>query len=899
MRKWMLLTLILGISILNAVTIYEIQYTTNVGEGTYPSPLSGQYVTTNGVCIGVDFNSNGYFLSMPEGGAWKSVFIYDSAHNPTLGDMIELHGQVWEYNGLTEIKNVTNYQVQSTGNAVPEPVLITTQAVNSEAYESVYCRVSEVSCTETLGQYFDWQVSDGSGNVMISSGFFNQSTLSDVIQIGQEFTFIKGIVSYSYGIFRLNPRNATEVQVSANTSTISIPDIQGEINSEVIVNLNVGELTIDNHYSSYCFDFNYDSGVLNFINTESANTLSAIGTVSVSNQTGNGFLVQFTSNGFITGSGLLLKLRFSAIGAGTSPLVASNFLFNETTFNVISGECFIPQTAGSEQADTITVIQRPLPNIPSICIPGELIKIECVAPQSTQAWNVFAIRKASSLPMVLNSAVYENNPPRWVLTATVPNVPLFEQYDLKVTASGGIEDISKKSMKIIPSRKTNYYFAHITDIHMPTHIFWPDEGYDTDSTETVDFREVIKDLNLLRPEFVLLTGDIVNQGENEDLDNLQWYSKAQRLLLEFEVPVYLVVGNHDVGGWDEEPPSDGTARRDWWKFFGWSWLNNPSTSYQYHTQDYSFDYGPIHFTGMEAYDNYDNWWEDIYGTESFTAQQMNWLQSDLNSTTNSSKVLFYHYDFSDQIDLSALGVSMGLWGHIHSDQGSITQQPYNLATAATCDGRRAYRIIQVNNAIVTPFATCNAGASGNTVKIDYYPSNSAFADSVRAVIVNNQALEFDNALVKFNMPPGNSNYSVLNGAIEQIERTPQKNVCYVRAHLLAMQTVNVVLWENGTPLEDNTQSPELLTVSLAYPNPFKEECNVVVKAKANKSIQIGIYNIKGEKIKTESAMLNGSGKLNYIWNGKNQNNHECPNGVYFIRVETSERAKTVKVLLLK
>ena len=32
---------------------------------------------------------------------------------------------------------------------------------------------------------------------------------------------------------------------------------------------------------------------------------------------------------------------------------------------------------------------------------------------------------------------------------------------------------------------------------------------------------------------------------------------------EFQIPVYLTAGNHDIGGWVATPPPAGTARRDW------------------------------------------------------------------------------------------------------------------------------------------------------------------------------------------------------------------------------------------------------------------------------------------------------------------------------------------------
>jgi 3',5'-cyclic AMP phosphodiesterase CpdA len=836
---------------------------------------------------------------MPEGGPWKSIFVYDNDHSPAIGDLIQISGQVWEYNGLTELKNISSFQIVSSGNAIPSPAVISTQMVNTEAYESVYCQINQVNCTVGLNQYNDWLVSDGSADAKISGGFFNQSALSDIINPGQAFDFIKGIAYYNYGEFRLNPRNSSEVQPSLNSHTVSIPDVDANINEEAVVNLNVSNLAIEDGYNNYHFIFNYDPNIISFINYDSNNTLSSGGAVTISNQTANSFQVQFFKNGFITGSGLLLKLRFNAVGAGDSGLEANNFYFNETQFSVVNGSCHVHNTSGIEHPDTITVIQRPLPNIPEITIPGEQFKIYCTAPQNTVQWSVSLIRKGTDLPVVLNSAVYENTPPRWALSVTTPNVPLFEQYDLKVTASNGINDISKKCVKVIPSRRTNYYFAHITDIHMPTHIFWPDDGYDTDSTETVDFREVIKDLNLIRPEFVLLTGDIVNQGENEDLENLQWYSKAQRLLLEFEVPVYLVAGNHDIGGWTDQPPSDGTARRDWWKFFGWSWLNNSNISYPFHTQDYSFEYGPIKFIGMEAYDNYDNWWQSIYGTQSFTAQQISWLNSELNNTDADTKVMFYHYDFSNQLNLNSLGVNMGLWGHIHSDEGSITQIPYNLATAATCDGRRSYRIIQVNNAIVIPFNTVSAGPGGNMLQVNYYPSNSGFADSVRAVVANNHILEFDNGLLKFIMPAGNSNYLVQNGVIEQIERTPQYNTVYVKVHIPSLSSINVILWENGSPIDDNLSASVSLILRNAYPNPFQSRCTTEIKSTPDSNIRISVYNIKGEKITSANLKANQEGKSSFSWNGTNSNGQSCANGIYFIKAQNRDNTKTVKVMLLK
>ena len=165
--------------------------------------------------------------------------------------------------------------------------------------------------------------------------------------------------------------------------------------------------------------------------------------------------------------------------------------------------------------------------------------------------------------------------------------------------------------------------------------------------------EVIKDINLIHPEFVLLTGDLINEGELEDFECLRNQTLAVKLLEKFEVPVYLVPGNHDLGGWDATPPSQGTARREWWRFFGWRQREIPPTKAEYLTHDYSFDYGNTHFTGLEAYDNYDRYMYDIYGDESFISSQITWLKNDLAEAGDKTKVLFYHYDFKHELNLSS------------------------------------------------------------------------------------------------------------------------------------------------------------------------------------------------------------------------------------------------------
>ena len=151
--------------------------------------------------------------------------------------------------------------------------------------------------------------------------------------------------------------------------------------------------------------------------------------------------------------------------------------------------------------------------------------------------------------------------------------------------------------------------------------------------------------NIINPDFVLHTGDFINDGEIEEL-GIPSLSRGKKLLHELDVPLFLVAGNHDLGGWISTPASDGTARRTWWKYFGWKYLSSTSTTATT-TQNYSFDYGNAHFIGLEAYDNYDKWRYDLYGDDSFISSQLGWLSNDLAEHADADlKVLFYSYQLN-------------------------------------------------------------------------------------------------------------------------------------------------------------------------------------------------------------------------------------------------------------
>ncbi len=911
MNKTLQLTLLIAI-LLSALSLsaqirscHDIQYTTN---SSGDSPYNNQSVIVQALVSGGRYytgsssSSFGFYLTDSEGGPFSGLFVYSNQYQPQVGDLVRITGSVAEYYNLTELSNVTNYQIISSGNALPEPALISTgslmNSATAEQWEGCLVKVQDVSVTAAPSNYQEFYITDGSGSCQVDNGFFSLDHTWQNILVGTSFLSITGIVDYNYSTFGLNPRSIDDIVSDDSAITLSIPNQQQSLSSTFTLPIYVNGISEQNSFSNFQMNISYNPNVLQYLSTSSGGTLTGGGELTVTPEAG-ALVLNFNSSTPVTNSGVLLNLNLNGFHTGTSQINATNVVFDGNAMeNVINGSVIINSSYNS-LGDTLTVIQRPILNVPEIVIPGESMSITCVAPQSTSGWQANLLHGNKTIALAVNSSQFVTSPDRWLLTVTIPNVPVYELYNLQVLANGGISDITRNAVQVLPTRKTNYYFAHITDLHMPTRIFYPDAGYDVDSTSVVDFRAVMEDLNLIRPEFVLITGDIINEGEMENFNGLYWFGWVQKVFSELKIPFYLTTGNHDIGGWSSTPPPAGSSRLNWWRYFGWKWLDNASTSWPLHTQDYSFRYGNTQFIGLESYDNYDNWRTNIYGSQSFTAAQMNWLNTELSTYPDDTKVLFYHYDFSGQLSLSALNVDMSLWGHIHTNSGAISSYPYDLSTRSVCDGNRAYRIIRVNGSTLVPYNSIYAGAGGTTINVNYFPNNYGLADSVRATIYNGQSLGFENSLLEFKMPSGGYTYNVTGGVLEQVDRSGAFNICYVRVNLTANSTLNVTISTTGTPVDDEVQIPAVFSLQNTYPNPFRTSTTFNLQSSKTIPLQIRIYNLKGELVKELFKGYSEGTQQMFEWDGKNRNGTDVPTGMYLIRVQSTNITQTLKTIKVK
>lgn len=560
-----------------------------------------------------------------------------------------------------------------------------------------------------------------------------------------------------------------------------------------------------------------------------------------------------------------------------------------------------PARAAGAIGDTLTVVLRPILSIPEISVPGASFTVEAAAAPSVTGWAAALRGSPGTYPLVLESSEYSVEHERWFLTARVPEGVPEELYDLEVSASDDIEDVTTNSVMIRQSEPEDFYFVQITDTHLPTQKYYYESGADTDTTEMDDLRAVIDDINIMNPAFVLLTGDVVNEGELEEFLDKRYFTRTKRLLGELNVPIYLTAGNHDVGGWDDTPPPDGTARWNWWRFFGWRYLYDPPAGDPLYTQNYSFDFGGAHFVGLEAYDNYDRWRLDIYGYDSFTTRQLQWLADDISAVPSGAPIVaFYHNDFQEQLDLEDLGIDCALWGHIHYTSGSTTRPPFDLSLETVCGGERAMRIVRVaGGTAVSPSEPIDAGSSGERLRLQFDAANDGTAEEITASIINGQPESFEHALVVFRTPAGSAPYEVDAGELLQTVIEGDVAVCYVRVAATALSTTQVTISPSAATGVDENAESALRLLGHAFPNPTAAGTGLMFSLGAPGPVTADVVDVAGRAVRTLRDGRCGAGTHTVQWDLRDNSGARVAAGVYLVRVSSGREWLSEKVVVLR
>jgi hypothetical protein len=564
--------------------------------------------------------------------------------------------------------------------------------------------------------------------------------------------------------------------------------------------------------------------------------------------------------------------------------------------------------------DTLTVIWKPLPNLPTILRPGDILTVWANAPSSAGSWTAALKLGATSFALSPAGGAWQPSLGWWMLDFTIPAGLPEELYDLTLGCGTCPPSAARHSVKVLPAFKTDFYFAQVTDTHVPSHVFSSDEGFSTsDTTGMADFGAVIDDLNLIRPEFVLHTGDLVNEGELEDHLGMHEMGRAQAMLYRFRDPAYLVPGNHDIGGWQATPPPAGTARGNWWRYFGWPALASPPVGYRDHSQDYSFDYGLLHCIGMEAYQNsgnYDGYLPDIYGANSMNPEQMDWLVENLAAVPpGHSKLAFFHYDFSGQFtNLAALGLDGAIWGHVHSLPDRYpAARPFSLGLRSVSysgygSGGRAFRIFRVHNGAITPGPMHHSGGTAGTptdsLTVTWSAPNDGSRSGLRATITNRFGERWDHARLVFHLASHVTPDTAAGGTVAQVVQQGDRTDVYVDCVVPASGVLTVAV----PPTAPEGEPAAVLRLEPPRPNPFPlTGGNLVLRyvLPAADHVRIRVYDMGGRLVATVFDGWADAGENERVWNGRSNTGELVGTGLYLVQIRSAAGEKQARVTVLR
>jgi len=215
------------------LSIRDVQYTH--GYAVDISGYVGYEVTLEGVVVTDSTDWLGNYYIEEKDSAWYGMWV---ANNQTFnkGDWVQVTGTVQENFNVTRLNNVTSQQVVTPNFGLFNPVLVTTGevttgGVNSEAYESVYLRLENLTVTNPFADapsnFGEFEVNDNSGDYRVDDSFSAfRGNLDSTFGLGDQIGALEGVGYYSFGDYKLLPRDTNDV---INHVPVGIEEVGGPV----------------------------------------------------------------------------------------------------------------------------------------------------------------------------------------------------------------------------------------------------------------------------------------------------------------------------------------------------------------------------------------------------------------------------------------------------------------------------------------------------------------------------------------------------------------------------------------------------------------------------------------------------------------------------------------------
>ncbi|MBC8415875.1 MAG: T9SS type A sorting domain-containing protein, partial [Candidatus Cloacimonetes bacterium] len=113
--------------------------------------------------------------------------------------------------------------------------------------------------------------------------------------------------------------------------------------------------------------------------------------------------------------------------------------------------------------------------------------------------------------------------------------------------------------------------------------------------------------------------------------------------------------------------------------------------------------------------------------------------------------------------------------------------------------------------------------------------------------------------------------------------------------------LNNLLGELQSEQEEEPSSniiPACVTLHRNYPNPFNPTTTISFSIPEESKVDLSVYNIKGQKVKSLVKESFESGNHSVIWDGNDDTGKPVSSGVYFYKLNVNGKSEAVKKCLL-
>ena len=105
---------------------------------------------------------------------------------------------------------------------------------------------------------------------------------------------------------------------------------------------------------------------------------------------------------------------------------------------------------------------------------------------------------------------------------------------------------------------------------------------------------------------------------------------------------------------------------------------------------------------------------------------------------------------------------------------------------------------------------------------------------------------------------------------------------------------NAIVTTQSMNLEVYQSGPHKFELSSIYPNPFNPATEINFSVPTDSYVRLSVYNVQGQEVDVIHEGFQSSGAHSYTWNAS-----DMSSGVYYARLVSGNKAKTMKAVLMK